>query len=180
VVHHVGGEWIRCPANRIGEYRRKNLVHEIVKRLALILLLASCAWGSAIYNPSAGGGGIPEAPIDGGIYGRQNASWSVVPTGATPNVITSTGDYTVQPNDGTILFNVVGTANCYLPDATTSTGRIITVKLMSVSYDFNDGTGTRVNIQASYGNIDGLSSYGIVTQYDSQTFQSDGTNWNII
>ena len=34
----------------------------------------------------AAGGGVPEAPIDGSLYGRKNASWSVVPVGGgTPS-----------------------------------------------------------------------------------------------
>lgn len=36
-------------------------------------------------SPASGGGttGIPEAPTDGGLYGRQDAAWAQVPPGAT-------------------------------------------------------------------------------------------------
>jgi hypothetical protein len=39
------------------------------------------------------GGGIPEAPTDGEIYGRQNAGWVVVPSGGG-------GGISEAPTDG--------------------------------------------------------------------------------
>jgi hypothetical protein len=45
-------------------------------------------------TPAGGGGGIPEAPTDGQLYGRENAAWVVVPTGGG-------GGIADAPNDGT-------------------------------------------------------------------------------
>jgi hypothetical protein len=52
--------------------------------------------GSGILSwatPAAGGGGIPEAPTDGQLYGRQSSAWHVVPAGG--------GGIADAPNDGT-------------------------------------------------------------------------------
>jgi hypothetical protein len=50
--------------------------------------------GVLTWATPAGGGGIPEAPTDGQLYGRENAAWVVVPTGGG-------GGITDAPNDGT-------------------------------------------------------------------------------
>ena len=49
------------------------------------------AWGLGV-QPGPGGG-IPEAPVDGLVYGRQSGSWSVVAGGG--------GGITDAPKDGT-------------------------------------------------------------------------------
>lgn len=47
-----------------------------------------------------GGGGIPDAPSDGKIYGRKDAAWEeVVGGGGNSAVQTEAGDYTISPGD---------------------------------------------------------------------------------
>lgn len=51
---------------------------------------ANALW-SALSSPSAaGGGGIPDAPSDGTLYGRKNAAWSAVTAGVIPDASTAT------------------------------------------------------------------------------------------
>ena len=37
----------------------------------------------------SGGGGIPEAPIDGDLYGRKNSDWEIIPTSGGASTITA-------------------------------------------------------------------------------------------
>lgn len=46
--------------------------------------------------PSGGGGGIPDAPNDGGLYGRQNEDWTELGSAATA----STGDFATAAQGG--------------------------------------------------------------------------------
>lgn len=42
---------------------------------------------NAWHDASAGGGGIPDAPIDGSTYGRKDGGWEVVGSGGSAEVI---------------------------------------------------------------------------------------------
>jgi hypothetical protein len=46
-------------------------------------------------------GGVPEAPVDGNLYGRENAAWTEVPPASDPNAVQKSGDTMT----GTLLFN---------------------------------------------------------------------------
>jgi len=68
-----------------------------------------------VINSTGGGGGIPEAPIDGSLYGRKDADWEVVPSSTIPTLqeVTDEGNETtndiivnnIQLNSGTIRSN---------------------------------------------------------------------------
>src|SRR5262245_13378050 len=60
-----------------------------------------------------------------------------------------------------------------LPSADASVGTRFTVKRQS-------GAGHNLNITALSGNLDGTATYTIANQYDCFTFQSDGTNYNVV
>lgn len=65
-----------------------------------------------------------------------------------------------------------GTASYVLPNAVGSTGKVITVKLIS--------GGNLLTITSSGGTIDGATSFKMFTTNDNVTFISDGTDWKII
>ena len=92
----------------------------------------------------------------------------------TPNIITQFGFYTVTATDHTIILDVSSSHNLILLPAADYTGGIVVIKRIDASANittiFPDGSET----------IDGLASYGISTQYESITIQSDGSNWHII
>jgi phage gp37-like protein len=60
-----------------------------------------------------------------------------------------------------------------LPSADASVGTRFTVKRQS-------GSGHALNVVALSGNLDGTATHTIANQYDCFTFQSDGTNYNIV
>jgi hypothetical protein len=56
---------------------------------------ASPDWEIVAYGGTASGGGmlgVPEAPTDGQLYGRENAAWSVVPAPGPPPINYSTSE----------------------------------------------------------------------------------------
>ena len=60
------------------------------------------------------GGGVPEAPIDGDLYGRKDGDWEIIPTsgGDTDELITNTnvtGSYDLDYTNETWLLTLTGT-----------------------------------------------------------------------
>ena len=84
--------------------------------------------------------------------------------------------YNAGTADSTILMGATGqtvTLPTAVSDAGRADGRIYTVKLVS------SGSCTVTNVNGSQ-TIDGSLSYLISGQYSYATFQSDGTNWQVI
>ena len=105
-------------------------------------------------------------------------------TGISLPVATKTANYTVTTSDSLIRVDDDGAAadvTITLPtvasawDATLSTGQVITVKKLGISYDvIISGNGAEL--------IDGVNTHTIskTNQYSSLTFQCNGTSWDII
>jgi hypothetical protein len=92
-------------------------------------------------------------------------------------VIVSSSIYSVLPQDEIIHVTGTGAAavTVILPEANLSEGRIITIKDAS-----GNATSNTLTINSAGGNIDGESERDIVTDYASDTFYSDGSNWFVI
>lgn len=87
-----------------------------------------------------------------------------------PNIVSTTGDYTIQDND----YTVVGTSGITvtLPSASPSENRVVYVK--------NIGAST-MTISAQSGEvIDGSNTFNLANQYDAVKLQSDGSGWHIL
>lgn len=87
-----------------------------------------------------------------------------------PSVEVAATTYTATDLDYTILGN--GTFTVNLPDAATVTGKILIVK--------NIGSGTITIDGYDSQTIDGATTEGLATQYDSRIIQSDGSNWYVL
>jgi hypothetical protein len=83
-------------------------------------------------------------------------------TAATVNMELTSGLALIDTTAGNVTVN--------LPDATTSVGYLFTVKRTTA------GANT-LTVQADSGNIDGVATALLPTQYDSLTFRSDGTDY---
>lgn len=69
------------------------------------------SWSNGIWGSSGGsGGGVPEAPIDGKVYGRKNASWTQLSTTPYPTVNTYADlpDPTTVPNEVYVVLIATG------------------------------------------------------------------------
>lgn len=115
-------------------------------------------WGDV----SGGGGGIPDAPNDGQLYGRQSAAWTVVPSGGG-------GGIPDAPNDGTMygrkaaswahltsadITDLTGTLAPYaLTSSLSSYALISSVPLASTSAPLMDGTSS-VGIGTTFARAD--------------------------
>lgn len=88
-----------------------------------------------------------------------------------PQVVTITGDYTADDVDYTILSNTAsGNITVTLPDAATVEQKILVIKHIAASGTTTvDGNGSQT--------IDGATTEGLTTQYQSIMIQSDGSNW---
>lgn len=62
-------------------------------------------WGAS----GGSGGGIPEAPTDGLIYGRQNAGWVEITAGGGDSFWTSTGPNEITYNGTIVVEDAVAT-----------------------------------------------------------------------
>lgn len=83
-------------------------------------------------------------------------------------VITTTANYQAVLTDSVILIN--GDVTVTLPTAAKGAGKIITCKAI------NAGVGTRT-VSGNGSNIDGAATWTTTTQYVSQRFASNGTQW---
>lgn len=87
-----------------------------------------------------------------------------------PRIITVSSDYSASDIDSVILVDNVATVT--LPQANTTTGKVLTVKNTSSGLVIVDGYSAE--------QIDGASTYGLDTLNHSVTIKSDGTSWSII
>lgn len=85
---------------------------------------------------------------------------------------TKTADYTVTTGDFTILVDATGPVTITLPPAYAYPGMIVNIK--------NINTGAVTVARSGSDTIDGVTSWDISAQYDSATFQSNGTNWFVL
>jgi hypothetical protein len=91
-----------------------------------------------ITNTQEGGGGIPEAPEDNKVYGRENAEWVVVADGETGPVLSVNGQ------TGAVTLGVEQLADfAYYPDANTFTftGPYLGANISSIPEANNWATG---------------------------------------
>jgi len=88
-------------------------------------------------------------------------------------VRTIAANYTATIRDGVLLIDTAaGNINIYLPGVPT-TGHTLNIKKI-------DSSGNSVIIDGIGNTIDGDATKTIVTQYDSLTIVSDGSNWFVI
>jgi hypothetical protein len=78
---------------------------------------AICAVLVPVLQSGGEPGGVPEAPTDGNLYGRENAAWAVIPPPAISNLrIAIQSDFTVPPNgSGGALDVAVNDASLMFP-----------------------------------------------------------------
>ena len=92
----------------------------------------------------------------------------------TTNIITTAIDYSIVPNDNTIIMD--GTSNTVtitLPTASEITGKIFGIKCI-------DATNQCDVVTFGSEEIDGESANFILSKHEVITVQSDGSNWWII
>ena len=97
--------------------------------------------------------------MENGISGAQNSV----------QTFTSSGTLTLAVAETTVFLNGP-TVTLTLPDATASSAKVVTIKLI---YPFAVGTISPVDGQT----IDGYVSYALTAQYQWVTLASDGSNW---
>jgi len=121
-------------------------------------------------------------PNDGAIYTKTDNSLYFQDGAGTEHLVhgnslsTKTNtDYTLVRNDGTVLFSTGSTSRtANLPAASTVSGETYTVKKI-------DSAGGTVTIDPDGSEtIDGGLTAVITVQFESITFQSDGSNWHIL
>lgn len=84
-----------------------------------------------------------------------------------PNIISVSSDYTATDLNHTILCSALLTVT--LPQASTVTGKILTIKRTGASNVTIDGYSSET--------IDGSATITLTTAYESVRIQSDGANW---
>lgn len=83
---------------------------------------------------------------------------------------TKSSTYSVAVTDDTIFVSGTFTLTLYTPVG--NAGKRVTVK--------KTDSGTTTTVATAAGSIDGQSTQAMTVQYLSLTFESDGTNWNIV
>ena len=127
-----------------------------------------------------GGGGIPDAPTDGAIYGRKNADWVVVPTSGGGDGPDMSNYYTATQCDA--KFHPKGTYDNYVSwNVKVNNGTAMAVG-KNATLDFQGGGNT--SITRSNGVIS-ISSTGITSETDPTVpswvkaiSQNDINKWN--
>jgi hypothetical protein len=95
--------------------------------------------------------------------------------------ITAGGTYTVSATDNTILVSANAVSSVVLPDATTCTGRIYTVKkIPAASAPDDTKIDNDVQITSAGGTLEGGAKLTIYNDWTFYTVQSNGTNWYVI
>lgn len=95
---------------------------------------------------------------------------------AIKTVVVGDSPYTATATDNTVLANTSGGAiTINLPDPSTMTGRVYTIKKTG-----NGGINNALTIAPSSGTIDNGSNFIIYNDWTYVTLQTDGTNWYII
>lgn len=115
------------------------------------------------------GGGIGDAPFDGGVYGRQNGMWAPVDAGGAataPMWVTLPGSYTVTPGISRIYVNATGNVALTLPPNDV------------VVLDRGGNAGTYpITCYPPAGNINGNPSFVMVGAWRAAGFVWDGANF---
>ncbi|HWV64806.1 hypothetical protein, partial [Chitinophaga sp.] len=89
--------------------------------------------------------------------------------------------YTVAATDNTILVSTGTACSVVLPDATTCTGRIYTVKkIPAASAPDDTQINNDVQITSAGGTLEGGAKLTIYNDWTFYTIQSNGTNWYVI
>lgn len=133
--------------------------------------------GCALYDAVGG-----KIKLTGGVFSTQNNTLddgsggisvvSLKTTGKiTGAIIQKTSNYSIAPTDALVVMGSNG-ATVTLPPASSSTGRIITVKTASYAGGAN-------TLASAGGTIDGSTTVSLVVG-KSRTVQSDGTYWHVI
>jgi len=109
-----------------------------------------------------------------GIYHNDPQSRLDVGGSFGTNLVTKTADYTADGTDSTIIIDASGAnVTITLPAAANCEGRIYNIKAVDITNTATvDGNGAET--------IDGSATYVFISQYESITIQSDGTEWWII
>lgn len=95
--------------------------------------------------------------------------------------LTAAGSYTVLPTDNTILVGANGASTIVLPNATTCTGRIYTIKKIPAAGAADDANiDNDVKITSAGGTLEGGTKLQIYSDWTFYTVQSNGTNWYVI
>lgn len=92
---------------------------------------------------------------------------------------TTTGAGNITATDNTVLAKFSADGQLTLPDPSTCTGRIYTIKKIPSTVLPEDDE-YKVTIKPAVGNIEGVASTIISIAYSSITVQSDGTAWYIL
>lgn len=93
-----------------------------------------------------------------------------------PAITSKTGAYTLTTDDDVVLGNASGGGFTFtLPAASTCSGKIFRIKRT----DNTPANGITIDGNASE-TIDGATTRKLMTQYESVTIQSDGSNWHVL
>lgn len=132
------------------------------------------------------GGGIPDAPSDGHLYGRKNAAWSAIAVGSTGNlteavssILTITGGTGAVNGSGTSIAvtKADGSHNGYLSstDWTAFNGKQSALTLGN----FTEATSSVLTITGGTGSVVGSGLSVQVTKADaSHNGYLSSTDWN--
>jgi len=98
----------------------------------------------------------------------ENSTWKDCDS-AQRNATAQTANYTAKPGDFVIANATTGSFTITLPAASVAAGKTVSVKKINAS--------NNVTVVPPSGQIDNLTSDIIFTQWYSQDYFSDGTNW---